>query len=93
MTACSRESELKQRSEAIPINLFLFNATGDDIRIHNLDGQGKRIEHGTIAENMSTSILTSVGSPWVITDRAGRCLQIVLPGEHTRNLAVEMPRG
>src|SRR5262249_23609070 len=87
--ACSREAELKPRNTSAPINLFLFNATGGDIRIHNLDDTGKRVGHGTIGDNMSSSILTSVGSPWVITDRAGQCLQIVLPGELTRNHAVE----
>ena len=91
VAACSRETELKPRNETVPINLYLFNATGSDIRIYHLDGRGQRVEHGTIADNMSSSILTSVGSPWVITDRAGQCLQIVLPGERTRSLAVEMP--
>ena len=89
VAACSREAELKPRNENIPINLFLFNATGSDIRIHSLDDKGKRTEHGTIGDNMSSQMLTSVGSPWVITDRAGQCLQIVLAGERTRNLAIE----
>jgi hypothetical protein len=91
IAACSREAELKPRNETVPINVYLFNATGSDIRIYNLDNRGQRVEHGTIADNMSSSILTSVGSPWVITDRAGQCLQVVLPGERTRSLAVEMP--
>jgi len=67
--------------------MFLFNTTGSDIRIYSLDEKARRTGHGTIADNMSSSILTSVGSPWVITDRAGQCLQIVLPGERTRSLA------
>jgi hypothetical protein len=40
---------------------------------------------------MSSQVLTSVGSPWLITDAAGECLQIVLPGERTRVHSVEMP--
>jgi beta-lactamase regulating signal transducer with metallopeptidase domain len=91
VAACSRETELKPRNEAIPISLFLFNTTGGDIRIYNLDDKGKRTAHGTIADNMSSQIWTTVGSPWVITDRAGKCLQIVLPGERTRSLAIETP--
>ena len=34
-------------------------------------------------------VLTSVNSPWVITDRSGQCLQVVLPGQDTRYHPVE----
>jgi beta-lactamase regulating signal transducer with metallopeptidase domain len=91
VTACSNEGGLKPRSDNIPISMTLFNNTGNDIRIYDLDDKGNRTAHGMIADNMSSSTLTYVGSPWVITDGAGQCLQIVVPGERTRNHTVETP--
>jgi hypothetical protein len=91
VTACSNEAGLKPPAGNIPISMVLFNSTGDDIRIYSLDGKGNRTARGTIGYNMSSSILTYVGNPWLITDRAGQCLQIVLPGERTRIHTVETP--
>ena len=38
---------------------------------------------------MSFPVLTSVDSPWVVADRSGKCLEIVLPGQQTRFHTVE----
>ena len=57
--------------------------------MHRLNAEGKRTAEVTIGENMSSSVLTSVDSPWVVTDASGKCLEIVLPGQRTRYLTVE----
>ena len=44
---------------------------------------------GTIGEEMTFPITTYVDSPWVIADRSGKCLEIVLPGRQTRLHTVE----
>jgi hypothetical protein len=86
---CGKEASLKPPSDNIPIHITLFNNTGRDIQIYNLDRSGGRTEHGTIADSKWSVIQTSVNSPWVITDRSGQCLQVVLPGEDTRYHPIE----
>jgi bla regulator protein blaR1 len=89
VAACAGEANFEPRSGGVPITLTLFNNSGDSIQIYNLDKKGHRTAHGTIADNMSSSILTTVDSPWIIADRSGQCLQIVLPGQRTRYHSVE----
>src|SRR5262245_18053397 len=38
---------------------------------------------------MTGSILTYVARPWIIADAAGKCLEILWPGQRTRYIAVE----
>jgi hypothetical protein len=45
-----------------------------------------------IGENMSSSVLTTVDSPWVVADASGTCLEIVLPGQRTRFNTIEEAR-
>ena len=91
--ACSGEPDLRGRADTAPVHLFLYNASGTDIRLYKLDAEGKRIAQGTIGEEMSSSFLTSVDSPWVVTDASGKCLEIVLPGQRTRYHSVEAAGG
>ncbi|HXE68576.1 MAG TPA: antirepressor regulating drug resistance protein, partial [Hyphomicrobiaceae bacterium] len=93
LVACSEERMLKSSAGAAPIRLLLYNSSGSDIQLFGLDGDGKRaLPHGTIGDDASSSILTYVGSPWVVTDASGQCLEIVLPGQRTRYLTIEAPR-
>ena len=86
---CTGEAGLKPRSDNVPITMMLFNNTGNDIRIYSFDEKGGRTAHGTIADNMSSTILTHVGNPWIVAGRSGQCLQIVQPGQLTRYHVVE----
>jgi len=93
VAACSSEQNLRARADTSPVHLFFYNATGADIQLHRLDAAGKRTTQGTaggmIGDNMTSSVLTSVDNPWVVTDAAGKCLEIVLAGQHTRYHPVE----
>jgi hypothetical protein len=68
---------------------MLYNATGTAIQLYKIDAEGKRTAHGTIGEDMSSQVLTSVDNPWVVADASGKCLEIVLPGQRTRYLTIE----
>jgi hypothetical protein len=92
VVACSDESGLRSKRETTPIRLLLYNGSGRDIQLYKLDSEGKRSAHATIGEDMSSPILTYVDSPWVIADTSGKCLEIVLPGQHTRYHTVERSR-
>src|SRR5262249_60311181 len=92
VVACSEERTLKASTGAAPIRLLLYNASGNDIQLIGLDRDGKRAPpHSTIGEDASSSILTSVGSPWVITDASGQCVEIVLPGQRPPHLSSQPP--
>jgi beta-lactamase regulating signal transducer with metallopeptidase domain len=93
VVGCSEERTLKSSAGAVPIRLLFYNASGSDIQLFELDRDGKRAPpHGTIGDDASSTILTYVGSPWVVTDASGQCLEIVLPGQRTRYLTLEAPR-
>jgi hypothetical protein len=89
VVACSNEQGLRPKGETAPIKVLIYNGSGRDIQIHKLDPDGKRSAHGTIGEDMSSSIMTYVDSPWVIADASGKCLEIVLPGQRTRYHTVD----
>jgi hypothetical protein len=87
--ACSEESGLRARDQTAPIKLLLYNGSGKDIQLYRLDADGKRTVPRMIGDNMTSSILTYVDSPWIVADSSGKCLQIVLPGQRTRFHTVE----
>ncbi len=89
VVACSREQEVRPRASTAPIHVMLYNATGTAIQLYKIDAEGKRTAHGTIGEDMSSQVLTSVDNPWVVADASGKCLEIVLPGQRTRYLTIE----
>jgi beta-lactamase regulating signal transducer with metallopeptidase domain len=89
--ACSNEQGLRSRGITTPIRMMFYNSSGRDLLLFKLDGEGKRVAHATIGDNMSSSVLTYIDSPWLVADPSGRCLEIVLPGQHTRYLMVEAP--
>jgi beta-lactamase regulating signal transducer with metallopeptidase domain len=81
---CSAERSLKSAEAGAAIRILIANDTGADIQLYNLDANGNRAAHGTVADRMSTAIWTSVDSPWIVADRSGQCLEVVLPGQRTR---------
>ena len=87
--ACSEEGSLRATAETAPIKLLIYNGSGSDLQLFKLDAEGKRAAFGTIGEEMTFPVTTNVDSPWVIADGAGKCLEIVLPGQRTRFHTVE----
>jgi beta-lactamase regulating signal transducer with metallopeptidase domain len=90
---CADEAALKSRGDAAPISLFFFNATGKDIQLYEMDAKGQKIARGTVGEDMSFTVWTSVDKPWVVADASGTCLEVVLPGQRTRFNTIESARG
>jgi hypothetical protein len=89
VVACSNEQGLRSPADAAPIHVVFYNVAGANIRLYRLDSEGKRTPQGVIGENISTSVLTTVDSPWVVADASGACLEIVLPGQRTRYNTIE----
>ena len=87
--ACSEEGSLRATAETAPIKVLIYNASGSDLQLFKLDAEGKRAAFGTIGEEMTFPVTTYVDSPWLIADRSGKCLEIVLPGRQTRLHTVE----
>ena len=92
LAACVEEPTLASTSGTVPIKWVLFNGHGGDIRLFELDAAGRRVPYGTIGDDRSAAIQTSVGRAWVVTDVAGQCLNIVLPGHRARFLNVQPAR-
>jgi beta-lactamase regulating signal transducer with metallopeptidase domain len=92
VVACAQEPTLKPAPGTAPIKLMLFNTSGADVQLFGLDGDGKRKAQGSIGEDRTRQLVTYVGRPLIIADAAGQCLEIVLPGVHTRFHLVESVR-
>jgi hypothetical protein len=89
---CGQEAQLRSTRDSAPIKLLLFNRTGADIRLYWLDSAGRRVSWGTVADDLSIRISTRVGHPYVVTDAAGQCLDIIVAGQSTRYLSVPADR-
>jgi hypothetical protein len=84
IAACTGEAGLKGRDDTAPIKLFVYNGTGGRLQLYRLGADGKRLAQGAIGEDASSQILTYVDNPMIVADASGKCLEIVLPGQHTR---------
>ncbi|MEK9278063.1 antirepressor regulating drug resistance protein [Bradyrhizobium sp. ISRA442] len=89
IVACSEEASVRGRAGTSPIRIMVYNEMGDDIQVFNLDADGNRRTESPVRANMSWAHMTTVNSPWVIADKSGRCLEILLPGRQTRFHNVE----
>ena len=82
--ACTQESGLRPAPSGAPIRMHVFNETGAAIRLLTLDDAGARAPRTTVEDNRGGEVLTRVGSPLVVVDTAGQCLEILMPGARTR---------
>jgi hypothetical protein len=86
---CADEANVRGRAGTSPIRIMVYNEMGEDIRIFNLDADGKRKTQSVVRPNMSWAVTTTVNDAWMIADRSGRCLELLVPGRQTRFHNVE----
>jgi bla regulator protein blaR1 len=91
IVACSDDANVRGKAGTSPIRIMFYNDMGDDIQVYNLDADGNRRAQTLVGNSMSSTFLTTVNSPWVVADRSGQCLEILLPGRQTRFHNVESP--
>ena len=85
---CAEEASVRGRAGTSPIRIMLYNEMGDDIQVSNLDADGSR-KTQIVRPNMTWATTTTVNNPWMIADKSGRCLEILVPGRQTRFHNVE----
>jgi beta-lactamase regulating signal transducer with metallopeptidase domain len=86
---CAEEANVHGRAGTSPIRIMVYNEMGDDISIFNVDADGTRKSQSVVRPNMSWFVTTTVNNPWVIADKWGRCLEVLMPGRQTRFHNVE----
>lgn len=86
---CADEANVRGRAGTSPIRIMVYNEMGEDIRVFNLDADGKRKTQSVVRPNMSWAVTTTVNDAWMIADRSGRCLELLVPGRQTRFHNVE----
>ncbi|WP_426408570.1 M56 family metallopeptidase [Bradyrhizobium ganzhouense] len=89
IVSCAEETNLRGRAGTSPIRIMLYNETEDDIKVFNLGANGERKAQSVVRSDMSWAALTTVNSPWVIADKSGKCMEILVPGRQTRFHNVE----
>lgn len=88
LAACAQEATSRPVPGSAPIKLLLYNTSGADIQLFELDRDGRRVHRASVGDNRTAPIMTYIARPWVIADAAGQCLEIVLPGQRTRFLTL-----
>lgn len=81
---CAEEAGVRGRAGTSPIRIMVYNEMGDDIQVFNLDADGHRKSQSVVRPNATWASTTTVNNPWVIADKSGRCLEILMPGRQTR---------
>ncbi|MGY8706848.1 M56 family metallopeptidase [Bradyrhizobium sp. 18BD] len=89
IVSCAEEANVPGRAGTSPIRIMVYNEMADDIRVFNLDADGNRKSQSVVRPNMSWATTTTVNNPWVIADKSGRCLEVLMPGRQTRFHNVE----
>lgn len=89
IVSCSEEANVRGRAGTSPIRIMLYNETNDDIRVFNLGADGERKAQSVVRSDMTWASTTTVNSPWVIADKSGKCMEILVPGRQTRFHNVE----
>ena len=86
---CAEEASVRGHAGTSPIRIMLYNETEDDIQVFNLDANGARKSQSLVRSDMTWVALTTVNNPWVIADKSGKCVEILVPGRQTRFHNVE----
>lgn len=81
---CAEEASVRGKAGTSPIRIMFYNDKGEDIQVFNLGADGTLRKQSVVGNNMTSWFFTTVNSPWVIADRDGRCMEILLPGRQTR---------
>jgi hypothetical protein len=88
--ACSEEAALRPPSGTAPIKVLVYNGSGADIQLFELDANGRRVPYGTVGDDRTVAIQTQVTRPWVVADANGQCRAIILPGQRARFLNLQL---
>lgn len=89
IVSCSEAANVRGRVDTSPIRIMLYNETDDDIQVFNLGADGERKAQSVVRSDMTWVALTTVNSPWIIADKSGKCMEILVPGRQTRFHNVE----
>jgi hypothetical protein len=95
---CAQEGTLKsQVNTSLPIMVTIVNRTGGDINLFNISASGDRYSTSIgpqppITDGRSIPRNASATAPLVVTDGAGACLEIIMPGDSTRTVVIR-PKG
>jgi hypothetical protein len=84
IVSCAEEASVRGRAGTSPIRIMIYNDMGDDIQVFNLEADGNHKAQSFVRANMSWASTTTVNNPWMIADKSGRCLEILVPGRQTR---------
>jgi hypothetical protein len=86
---CSDEPYLNSLESRQPVKMVFQNLQGSSTNFYWLDYQGHRKLYRTIEAGRSFSIMTFVTHPWVVTDAADHCTEIVMPGPTTQTAVIQ----
>jgi hypothetical protein len=89
IVSCSEEANVRGRVDTSPIRIMIYNETDSDIQVFNLGADGQRKAQSVVRSDMTWVALTTVNSPWIIADKSGKCMEILVPGRQTRFHNVE----
>ncbi len=85
VVGCSLTTSLTSPQDAIPIQIAITNRSGAELDIYNPADFQRLQRHSAVPDGGLINLTTGVEQPLVVSDPAGRCLDIILPGQTTRS--------
>lgn len=84
LVTCARERSLTLPREPVLTSLTIVNGSGAAVDLSDLGELGRREHRANLLDGGRTNLWTGVQQPLVVSDAAGQCLGIILPGKATR---------
>ena len=78
---CALEESVKDPVNGADMSLIIQNRSGSYRGLVTIDSQGRFRDQGGLNEGERLLVNTRVGTPWVVTDGPGNCLEMIFPRE------------
>ena len=86
--ACRRESTTRSTGDSARGDIRFTNGSKAPIDVFWLDYDGKRVLYGSLEPGQSLAQQSYVTHPWVISDKSGKCLSLIIVTSDSRDVSI-----
>jgi hypothetical protein len=85
---CAEERNVKMKPIRENVSIVLQNHRNQAVDLYILDQNGQRQSRGSVEPAHNKHISMNEFRPWLVSDKAGQCLEIVFPGESSPTFVI-----
>ena len=86
--SCDQLDELKSHKSHKPSRVQFLNGADGERLVKWLDFHGTPVTFKRLKPNQSILQSTYIGHPWMVTDRTGKCREIVVPTQKSQKVKI-----